>query len=84
MPTIIDPKTKYAPCPFCGEPGRLITKFYGQDYDMVHFTQIGCVNRECHVMPRTHRIHVFEHRNSGACSKAIFESKRKWETRNNE
>ena len=78
MATIIDPKTEYAPCPFCGEPGRVISRTHDGD---TYIYQVGCVNDECHVKPRTERVTVTP-KDGDIYRKAIIEhSIRRWEKR---
>jgi hypothetical protein len=77
--TLTDPKTKYAPCPWCGQPGRLMSRTHDGDIFVV---QAGCVNDDCPVQPRTKRIFI-KPTDDENCRKALIEhSIVRWERRN--
>lgn len=78
--TLTDPKTEYAPCPWCGQPGRLIVRDFVDDL-ATHYL-VGCVNENCLVKPRTNRIAVLNRRAKGDTKKAIQKSVERWERRN--
>lgn len=52
---LVDTTRKLSECPWCKEPGRIITHFF--EGEMLRM-QAGCANDECKVQPRTKCITV--------------------------
>lgn len=80
--TLIDPEKEYSPCPWCWEPGRLIVRHFDDVHMEYDHVQVGCVNENCLVKPRTNRIVVLSRRAKGDTKKAIQKSIERWESRN--
>ena len=51
--TILDPTVKLSACPWCKQPGRIITHFDGA---VMTDVQAGCKNEKCKVRPRTKKV----------------------------
>lgn len=78
--TLTDPKTKYAPCPWCKQPGRLMS--HTHDGEII-ILQTGCVNDDCPVQPRSKRIFIKPTDDDYYIKAMMEQSIEKWETRTN-
>ena len=77
MPTIIDTTRKLGPCPWCGEPGRLMSRV---GFDFINY-QVGCVNIDCEMRSGTHSIMVDIDKDEAVRQAAMNELIKRWETR---
>lgn len=85
--TLTDPKTEYAPCPWCGQPGRLIVRpCFGRLEDGRNASatsyRVGCRNQDCLVKPRTSAIYILNIQSDDSKQGAIKYSIERWERRN--
>lgn len=78
MKTLIEPTRNYRPCPWCKQPGKLI--FTSYDRGCYGAYQVGCVNKDCPVRPRTPKIR-FNGDYEGHRDKARECSIERWEGR---